>query len=161
MLKTVLVRLCLLVPFALVAVLTLRCDEWEPKMEADWVFKDSTGNLEIPAHGYMSFRAEVTPEMLEVKDHKVAYLLLSAVITSPVNNFRLATYLMDENNFFSFQVNGPFQPLKAESSFSYPTVDGYAYEPCVIYGVISNRNDSMPKRAKVGYLLNHWALVPK
>ncbi len=161
MLKTVLIRLFLLVPFALAAVLSLGCDEMEPKLETDWVFRDTTGTFEIPAQGYMYFKAEVTPEMLEVKDLKQVFLQLTAPIMSAPNNARLVAYLMDETNFLSFHIGGPFECISADSSLSYPAVSAYVNEAGDFYGVLSNRYDTLPKRAKVGYMLQHWAMVPK
>ena len=162
MLKTVLVRLSVLALFALVAVVSLRCDEMVTKYETDIVMADSSGNFEIPAGGYSHFEGTVTSEMLDVPNSnwRHAFLGLDVYISNP-DGIPLCVYIMDENNFFSYQAGGIFTALASDTNRSAPSGAVWVTTPGKYYWVLDNRNDTAAKHAKVYCTIGHYAQVPQ
>ena len=158
--KTVLVRLSLLALLALVPAVSLRCDQMETVYETDVVLDEPSGNLEIPAGGYAHFEGTVTPEMIEVPDFKRAWLNIEIYVSSP-DGIPLRAYIMDENNFFSYQAGGIFTALAADTNRSAPSGGAWVTTAGNYYWVLDNRNDPAAKHAQVYCFIGHYARVPK
>ena len=162
MLKTVLVRLSVLALFALIAAVSLRCDEMETVYETDVVMADSSGNFEIPARGYVHFEGTVTSEMMDVPNPnwKHVFLDMDVYISNP-DGIPLCIYIMDENNFFSYQAGGIFTALASDTNRLSPADNVWVTTPGNYYWVVDNRNDPAARHAKVYCTIGHYAQVPK
>jgi hypothetical protein len=159
--KAVMVCLSVLVPVAVVGVLSLCCVRMELVRETDMVFADSTTNYQIPARGYSSFKMTVTPEMMEVKDHKDVFVYVSGNIYYGEGQVDLIACIMTEDNFYAFEQNLPYECLKADTSRSWPSAGATVTAAGDYYAVLNNRADPDHKTAKVYALIQHWAMVPK
>ena len=150
------VCLLLLVPVAFVALVGLSCMGMETVYETDIVMNDTTGHVEIPARGYVQFEGTVTPEMLKVEGMEKAFLVVDADIQDPTNR-DVCVYIMDDDNYFSYQVGGPFVPVCADTSISWPSTGIWVTTPGRYHWVADNRRDSVVKRSKILFMIGHYA----
>jgi hypothetical protein len=98
--------------------------------------------------------------MMEAPNLKKAFLDIEVNIQNR-NNHPLYAYIMDENNFFSYQAGGMFQALAADTSIAWPSDGVWVTTPGNYYWVADNTADSIVKRARVLFTIGHYAQVPK